>query len=92
MLPSECLEVQILIAVARSDNNARNLVVPMIGMNQIAIRTIGQVFIAKDEINFLARKHFLSLGSRRAGDHIRGRPQKVFLARLPDLRAVRRPA
>ena len=47
--------------------------VPMIGMNQIAIRTIGQVFIAKDEINFLARKHFLSLGSRRAGDHIRGK-------------------
>jgi hypothetical protein len=48
-------------------------VVPMIGVNQIAVRTVGQVFIAKNEINFLAGKHFVSLGPRRAGDHIRGK-------------------
>jgi len=48
-------------------------VVPMIGVNQIAVRTVGQVFIAKDEINFLAGKHFVSLGPRGAGDHIRGK-------------------
>ncbi len=51
--------------------------VPMIGVNQIAVRTVGQVFIAKNEINFLAGKHFVSLEPRRAGDHIRGRRSSV---------------
>ena len=46
---------------------------PMIGVNQIAVRTVGQILIAKDEIDFLAGKHFLSLGPRGAGNYIRGK-------------------
>ena len=47
--------------------------VPMIGVSQIAVRTIGQMLIAKDEIDFLAGKHFLSLRPRGAGNDIRGK-------------------
>src|SRR6516162_7874505 len=69
----QCLEIEIPFSVASSDDNARNFVVPLIGVNQIAVRTIGQMLIAKDEIDFLAGEHFLSLRPRGAGNDIRGK-------------------
>jgi hypothetical protein len=67
------LEIHIPLAVACGDNQARDFVVVMIGMNQIGVRTVGQILIAKNQIHFLPGKHFFRLGSSRAADHIGGK-------------------
>lgn len=45
----------------------------MRGILWFAVRTVGQMLIAKDEIHSLAGEHLLSLGSRRVADHIGGK-------------------
>lgn len=75
--------------MASRDNNARDFVFPMVGMNQIAARTVGQMLVAEDKIHFLASKHFLSLGSRRAGDHVGGKTIELANEDLANLQLRR---
>ena len=67
----QCPKIEIPFSVASSDDNARDFVVPMIGVNQIAVRTVGQVFIAKMRSTSW-RPSTSNLGLRGAGHPRKG--------------------
>jgi hypothetical protein len=65
-------EVEFPFSSSRSYYHAGNSVIRVEGVNQIAVGTIGQMLIAKNDFKCLRRKHFFALRSRRAYDHIGG--------------------
>src|SRR5207245_5072602 len=60
------LKIKFPLPGSRSDHDARNSMVAVTWMDQVAVRTIRQVFIAKNDFNRLRRKHFFGLRSRDA--------------------------
>ncbi len=56
------LEVEFPFSGSSGDSDPRNSPVPVIRMNQVVVRTVGQLLIAKNHVNRLHGKDFLGLG------------------------------
>jgi len=63
-------EIELPLADAGGDDHARDLVFTMIGVDQVGVRTIGQMFVAENHFKRLVRKDFFGLSSAGTGDHV----------------------
>jgi hypothetical protein len=63
-------QIEFPLADAGSDNHARDLLFAMVGVDQVGIRAIGQMFVAENHFKRLARKDFLGLCSAGTGGYV----------------------
>ena len=63
-------KIELPLADAGSDNHARNLLFTMIGVDQVGVRTIGQMLVAENHFKRLVRKDFLGLRSAGTGGYV----------------------
>src|SRR6266853_1295956 len=55
------LEIKIPFSGSRSYDDAGNSAIEVIRMNQLVVRSVRQMLIAKDHVDCLPRQHFLGL-------------------------------
>ena len=83
------LKIKFPLSGSRSDYDARNSRVAVTWMDQVAVRTVRQVFIAKNDFNRLRGKHFFGLCSRDAYNDVGRERLKRAKQRTADLHVRR---